>query len=90
MAHISSYNWGGALDTRLSTPTMLSAPLGAELQLRGDDGDAEGCALGCQAELPPPTKLHYLGWLVGCLTGPKAQWGPKDMVPSCLRPKSQH
>lgn len=47
-------------------PPMLSAPLKTELQLRGNGGDTEGCAPGCQAELPLPTKLHYLGlapWL---------------------------
>lgn len=29
-------------------PTMLSAPLGAELQLRGGGGDAEACARGAR------------------------------------------
>ena len=42
------------------TPTMLSAPLRTELQLRGDGEAAEGCVPGCQAELPLSTKLHYL------------------------------
>lgn len=48
----------------------------------------EGCAQ-CQAELPPPTKLHYLSlacWLL--LLAPRPS-GDKDMVPSCLWPNSQ-
>lgn len=38
----------------------LPISLGEELQLSSDGGNTGGCAPGCQAELPPPTKLHYL------------------------------
>lgn len=67
----------GVRDTMFSTSYQLSAALRTELQLRGG-GNAEGCAPGCQAELPLPTKLHYLGlapWLPHWSQGPGGTQG---------------
>lgn len=64
-------------------PTMLSAPLGAELQLRGGGGDAEGCAPGCQAARPQPTKLLYLSlapWLPRLSQGPVGNPGRGSLL----------
>lgn len=68
---------------RYLPPTVLSAPLRAELQLRGGGGDAEGCAPGCQAALPQPTKLHYLGlapWLPHLSQGPVGNQGHGSLL----------
>lgn len=73
----------------LSTPAMLSAPLGAELQLRGGGGDAAGCAPGARQRYHSQQSCIIWAWLLGSLTCPKAQWGTEDTAPCCWWPHFQ-
>ena len=90
--------------TRLSThapgslvaATLSASLVGEKLQLRGDGGDTEGCAPECQAELPPPTKLHYLSlacWLLHWPQGPVGTQGHGSQLlvaklPTLVRPEN--
>ena len=86
-----------ALRTRFSSSRHpLCFPWGEKLQLRGDGGDTEGCAPECQAELPPPTKLHYLSlacWLLHWPQGPVGTQGHGSQLlvaklPTLVRPEN--
>lgn len=85
--HISSYKWGwssdGGSNSMLPTPClMLSAPLRAELQLRGG-GPPRAVPQGARQWLPQPTKLHYLGlalWLPDLSQGPVRTQGHGSLL----------
>lgn len=65
------------------SPTMLSAPLGAELQLRGGGGDAEACARGAR---------RYYHSQQSCIIWALAPWLPHSShhaAPCCSWPNFQ-
>ena len=80
----------------LVAATLSASLVGEKLQLRGDGGDTEGCAPECQAELPPPTKLHYLSlacWLLHWPQGPVGTQGHGSQLlvaklPTLVRPEN--
>lgn len=65
--------------------SKLPIPPVEELQLRSDGENTGGCALGCQAELPPANKASLSK--PAPLTPSLGQRGLKDMIPSCLWPQ---